>query len=477
MVSAINFTPVPSLARMFLATPEHKFIVVMGPIGSTKTTSCLMFLLMMAARQAPGPDGIRRTRFGIIRNTLVALKQTVLKDIMSLFGSMAEHRVQDNVIRFRVNDIDSEWMLVPLETPEDQKRLLSLQLTAIYINELREVDFDLAMYAFSRAGRFPSMQHGGVEVSHRFLLADSNMGTEGSRLYKFLEEEEHDEVLYVHQPDALGPDADWLQYLPTNYYNDLQIGANRAWVETHVHARWSFDLTGLPIFSDVFNYDWHVNKNNVGPIPGYPLLVGFDPGFNPAAVIGQLNHRGQLSIFDELHAPNCLLNTFLDNFVMPRVTMPGFELKPLSFIMDPSGINRHAVTGFSAYGMLKERKLEVTIATTNDIDPRLKAIERLLIETRGPSNNNGGAPLAAIKINPCCEVLIKGLSGAYRYKKKKLTGELEDKPEKKHPISDVIDALGYLGLGLGTSGFVETAGPMAKRGIGQQKDPTPRGWT
>lgn len=477
----LDFTPVSSVARLFTATPEHKFLFVLGPIGSTKTTTCLFFMLMTAARQAPSPDGIRRTRFAIIRNTLTSLKQTVLKDAMSLFGEIASWNGSDNTLRFRIADMDSEWLFMPLEHAEDQRRLLSLQLTAIYLNEIREIDFQLMISSFSRTGRYPSPKHGGVDVTHSFILGDSNMGTIGSELYQFLEEEDHPEVLYIHQPSALSPQADWRHFLRKHYYDDIQIGQTKAWIDTHVHSMWSHDLTGLPIFADVFNRNYHVSDEPLTTVHSYPLLVGLDPGFNPAAIVCQLNHRGQLRVYREIHAPNCLFSIFVNEHILPVVTLPGYSMKPLMFIMDPSGINRNAVTGLSPYGYLEEQGLDVTIASTNDIQPRISGIERLLVETRGIESNINPVPMPGIIIDPSCEILIRALSGEYRYKKRKLTGELEDKPEKKHPISDVTDALGYVALGLGSPVYAHKAKigryPTAAMAKPNYQQPSRRAWT
>lgn len=478
----LEFEPVGTLRDMFITGLVKKFIFVMGPVGSTKTTTCLYFLLMEAARQAPSPDGIRRTRYGIGRFTLASLKMTVLKDALSLFGRLAEWNGSNNTLTFKIADIHSEWIFLPMETEEDQKRLLSLQLTGVYINEVREVAFPLVMAAFSRTGRFPSTKHGGVPVTHRFLLADSNMGTINSDLYNFLEKEKNPNVLFIHQPSGKSPKADWLKYLPKDYYDDIQIGQTKAWIDTHVHSKWSLDLTGLPVFSTIFNYNFHVSEKPLHPIHAYPLIVGIDPGFNPAALIGQLTPRGQLRIYREIYAPNCLFGTFINTYVMPVAQMPGFALKPLYFIIDPAGINRNAVTGLSAYGVLQEMRFNVYLASTNDIDPRLKAIERLLVETRGfESNDDDAKQIPAILIDRSCDVLIRGLQGEYRYKKKKLTGELEDKPEKKHPISDVMDCLGYIGIGLGTASIARDMGPVSivnqMRGRAQYIPPPSKAWS
>ena len=47
---------------------------IRGPVGSGKTTACCIELLRRAQEQEPGPDGIRRTRWAIIRNTALTVR-------------------------------------------------------------------------------------------------------------------------------------------------------------------------------------------------------------------------------------------------------------------------------------------------------------------------------------------------------------------------------------------------------------------
>src|SRR5262245_18124837 len=107
---------------------NHFFRLLAGPYGSGKTTTNLMELLRRACEQWPGSDGIRRTRFVICRQTLTQLKNTVLKDAVAWFHPIAQWKVSESTMHFSFKDVSSEWLLLPLETPEDQRRLLSLQL-------------------------------------------------------------------------------------------------------------------------------------------------------------------------------------------------------------------------------------------------------------------------------------------------------------------------------------------------------------
>ena len=52
---------------------------IMGPFGSGKSTLCCVTILDLALKQAPGPDGVRRSRWAIVRQTYPELKTTTIK--------------------------------------------------------------------------------------------------------------------------------------------------------------------------------------------------------------------------------------------------------------------------------------------------------------------------------------------------------------------------------------------------------------
>ena len=89
----------------------------------------------MGQQGASPNDGKRYTRFAVIPQSLKDAKATVLKDIRGWFGPIADWRVSESTLYIEQGDIVSEWVFIPLDEPDDVKRLLSTQLTAAYINE------------------------------------------------------------------------------------------------------------------------------------------------------------------------------------------------------------------------------------------------------------------------------------------------------------------------------------------------------
>ena len=61
-----NYVHVPTIRRF--ALDEHRIRGIMGPFGSGKSSGCVHEIIRRAHEQKPGPDGIRRTRFAVVRN-------------------------------------------------------------------------------------------------------------------------------------------------------------------------------------------------------------------------------------------------------------------------------------------------------------------------------------------------------------------------------------------------------------------------
>src|ERR1700730_4598956 len=59
--------------------------IICGPVGSGKSKACNLKLWAIANAQAPGPDGIRRTRMAVVRTTYPELKTTTCRTFTDTF--------------------------------------------------------------------------------------------------------------------------------------------------------------------------------------------------------------------------------------------------------------------------------------------------------------------------------------------------------------------------------------------------------
>jgi len=145
--------------------------------------------------------GLDTQGFAVVRQTLKQLKDTVLKDIIVGWVASLVTKVQDNVVIIEFADVVSEWLLLPLEDAEDQRRLLSMQLTGAWMSEAIEMDVNLVAGIAGRCGRYPSGARG--TPSWFGIIADTNMPSEGSDWHKFMDiDQAEDWDIYI-QPGGL----------------------------------------------------------------------------------------------------------------------------------------------------------------------------------------------------------------------------------------------------------------------------------
>jgi hypothetical protein len=431
----------------------------------------VMELLCRAQQQAPDPsDGIRRTRAVIVRNTLPQLKTTCLKTILELIGPMVLWKEADKTIWIKFNDIESEWIFMPLDTPENVQRLLSLDITMAWMSELRELQPRILMDVLSRCGRYPSMAHGGP--TWHGLIGETNSFDEDSAWNKILEDRILDDKPlpttwgYFVQPGAREANAENIENLVRGYYDELIENNSQAWVDQYVDNRIAPSLAGEAVFRASFRDSFHVAKEPLVPIPGTMVLVGMDFGRHPACVLCQMDARGRLVVLDEVIGENIGVEQFVSTQLRPVLARPEYQRLPVGVVGDPSGIARSQIGEESVFAALKRLGLSAQPAQTNDIDPRLRAVEKWLLQQRDGS--------AAVLVSPVCSTLIRALRSKYRYTRKK-DGELHPVPDKTHPWSDIADAFQYACLGY--SGNVLARLVRVRRNAYSKGAPSAAGWT
>jgi hypothetical protein len=424
--------------------------LIAGPVGSGKTTACLFELFRRACEQAPAPDGFRYTRFAIVRQTLKQLKDTVLKDITGWLDGIASYKVSDNTVYISIGDVRSEWILIPLDSPEDQRRLLSMQLTGAWMSEAIEMDVGLVDALAGRLGRYPSAQLGGATWFG--MIADTNMPTEGSDWHKFMDVNVPPDWQIFIQPGGLEPGAENLNWLTQTtetlklpiddpkrlaqgrtYYERLARGHGADWVRRYVHAQYGNDPSGTAVFRESFNRSFHVVES-LTPVNGLPLIVGQDFGRDPCSVICQLDHKGRLLVLQEVVAEDIGLELHVEKALRPALFQERYLGRPVAMVGDPAGVSKSSIYEETTFDVLKRLGMNAFPAPTNDIDPRLRAIEAFLLAQRD------GGP-AILFDRDRCPVLIRAMAGGYRYAKTKqgVRKPLPDKNEYSH----IIDALQY----------------------------------
>lgn len=428
------YNPPGTIKRFHNSGAFGRFIV--GPLGSAKTFGMIMELFRVAATQAPAPDGKRYTRMAIVRNTLAQLKATTLPDIQQILRPIVNFHVTTSTVQIRAGDIVSDWMLIPLEEMEDQRRLLSTQLTMAAMEEFREINHGLLSAIAGRVGRYPNNLLGGCT---RFgVIGVSNPFADGSDWHKFLELDLPSDYAFFRQPSGLSPEAENVENLPPGYYQRLADSHDEAWSRVHIHGENGEDVSGQAVFRASFTPSLHLTKELI-PNRQRPLMVGMDFGRTPCALICQVDPQGRLLVFAEETSEDMGLQQFLQTKLKPLMMNERFGGMRHFVIADPAGRIKSQANELTLFDVLQDEGFVALPAPTNDIGQRLRAVEKLFLERRGSS--------AALLIDEeHCPTLVSALKLHYKYKRKK-TGDVNDLPEKSHPWSDVADALQYACLG------------------------------
>ena len=461
--------------------------LIAGPVGSGKTTACIMELLRRAVSQAKAADGYRYTRFAIVRQTLKQLKDTILHDCENWLQGISVWRVSEGVLHVEFNDVRSSWVFIPLENAEDQARLLSMQLTGAFLSETIEMDLDVLGPLSGRLGRYPSGAQ-GTPTWHGWI-ADTNFPTEMTPWQVYMENPPPD-IMIFKQPSGLSPQAENLNWLVQTeetiklpldhpirlaqgrrYYEKFveQFGVESDWVKRYVYAQYGDDPSGAAVFKNTFRSDFHIVSDTL-LIPGYPLLIGQDFGRNPWSLICQMDHLGRLIVHEEVPGTNVGLEKHINQSLRPRLYSGKYLGYKVALVGDPSGIAKGTIGEESCFEALQRLGFPAFPAPTNDIEPRLRAVEQML----GRQVNGGPALMISRTGAP---FLCRAMSGGYRFTKKK-TGALRTVPDKddKEGFSHVADDLQYVACVV-TGGIVPDITRRLRPRVKKRAAVSAAGWT
>jgi hypothetical protein len=433
----LAYVPPPTVERFMLDGHLVRFIV--GPVGSGKSMGCIMELLRRARQQVADANGRRSTRFALIRNTMQQLRTTVLSDVMQYLNPMLRYFVTDSTIQIRADledgtAVHSDWVMIPLDTKEDVRRLLSMQLTGAWINEVREVPYEIVSALLERLGRFPSKLNGGP--TWHGLIADSNPWDVDSPYHEALVLNPDPKWKLFHQPSGVSPEAENLENLPDGYYENAMSGSTEERIATQIRSEWGTSNAGQAVFRRSFDANTHVVDMETVVNPMRPLLVAMDFGRTPCALIGQVDTHGRYLIFEEIVTDDMGLHQMLAERLRPRLMNEPYAGKRSYVVADPAGAQRSQYSEETAFDVLKSHGFLAYPGATNDIPPRLLAVEKLL---RQQIMGQPGLQISRLG----CPVLIRAMASQYHYRRRR-DGHLDEKPEKNnHPYSDVADALQY----------------------------------
>jgi hypothetical protein len=461
----------------FIATPtQEEFMlsdafvrVLAGPIGGGKSVCCTHELFRWSTEQRPNGNGERKTRFLIVRNTADQLRSTVMKTVFDWFPPqhVGEWKATEKTLYIDVplpdgTRVKSEWMFIALDTPDDVRKALSLEATGLWGNESRELHKEVVEALLGRVDRYPSMKDGGA--TRAGALFDTNMPDQDTYWHNNMENPPANWSVHIQPPAIMkvtdfierygeepdperratafdgvdyctNPDSDNYANLSKKYYPNNIPGRTQDFLNVYLRCRYGRSLNGTPVYDQTFVEEFHLPEGELSPIRGenYPIVIGLDFGRTPAAVLGQLDHRGRVLVFDELVSENMGIEKFLSTKLKPHLFAhyAGF---PTVVAPDPAGWAKTQVGEVSPVDVVKAAGFTVAKPASNSIEPRIQAVERLL--TRQVDGK------AAFLVNRRCKTLVQGFKYGYRWRMDK-SGNLMDHTPDKNAYSHIHDALQY----------------------------------
>lgn len=426
---------------------------LMGPFGSGKSSACVWEVPLRGVKQRPGPDGVRRSRWVVVRNTFPQLKDTTIRTFHQWFPPQVfgqwKATDHDYIMRNVTADpneppAEIEVLFRALDRPEHVSNLLSLELTGGWVNEAREVPWAIIEAIQGRVGRYPAMRDGGPTWSGIWM--DTNPPDEDSEWYRFFESADHTEAVAnlaqvipgltvdtyakcFKQPSGLAPNAENKANLTPGYYERLCVGKKPEWIKVYVKGEYGFVMDGKPVFPE-YSDTFHCRECQT--IPDVPVYRGWDWGLTPACVFMQMQPSGRFVVVDELVATSMGADRFSDRVLEHSARFfPDTEFVDIG---DPAGAHKAQTderTCFEicwAKGILIEPGMQTPAM-------REESVRKPLRTVLGVSDD--GQPMPQFSLHPRCKMVRKGMMGGYHYRRMQVSGEkYADKPEKNawsHP--------------------------------------------
>ena len=435
--------------------------LVIGPYGSGKSTMCAHRIVRSTCRMPKWDSGQRRSRWAIVRNTSGELHSTTLQTWLTWFGDLGTIKKRQKPLlmyEHEFNDGDGivrlELIFIALDRPDDVRKIKSLELTGVYLNELSELPQNVLSHFKGRVnGRFPSRSF-CAEPHWSGIIADTNPPDEDHWIFRDFETNKTPSYTVFHQPSGLitddhgefvrdgegnylaNVDADNAKHLSGDYYPKLAEKQSQGFIKVYCGGKYGLVESGKRVYPE-FNYDIH-SVQTIDAIQGDPLYLGFDFGLTPACVVVQITPRGQVRVLKEYVAEDMGIKTFAKNIVIPQLAIDFPYNKVGGSEGDPSGAKGDEIMEeLSCIGELNSLGISTNAATTNDPDVRINSVRyflNLMVD---------GRPSFVISRDGC-PILVKGFMSGYHFKRMMISGDerYQDKPNK-NKYSHPHDALQY----------------------------------
>lgn len=433
----IHYQPPPTIQNFMQSDALVKGI--MGPVGSGKSSGCCWELFRRMCAQPKAPDGKRKSRWLVVRNTYAELLHTTIRTFQDWLppevfgGNFTRTPPMRQTLRF--NDVEAEVIFLALDRAEDAAKLRSFECTGAWVNEAALVPWEVVRTLLERIGRYPSVREGGAP--QRGVILDTNPPPEDHWWFQKFEIEKPDGWAVFRQPSGLSPQAENVAHLPPDYYQSIVAasGADPERIRVMVEGKYGTRPHGFAVFGTLWDEAKHVAMLPLAPLPltaGKSVVVGMDFGLTPAAVFLQQHAGGQWQILHELVADSVMGAEQFAPLLKQVIQQHFLPQQEFEFYGDPAGSQRSQADARTAFEVLRGQGLLVRAAPVQNLADRLGAVRAVLARADG------------MKVSPKCPRIRAALRGDYRYQELKTSDGIRalPTPEKNH-ASHVADALQY----------------------------------
>lgn len=472
----INYIAEPTPAKFH--TCDSFYRGVRGPVRSGKSTAMCIEIMNRARQQQPNQQGVRRTRWAVIRNTYRELEDTTLRTWLMwfpeyVFGTF-NRRTMTHVIQF--NDIHLEVMFRALDRPDDVAKLLSLELTGAWVNEAKEVPKAIIDVLGDRVEQYPPKMDEGCTWGGVFM--DTNSPDE-DHWWAELEAKPPKGWTFFAQPGALrevkgkfvpNPKAENIRNLNGghNYYIKRKEGKKDSYVRVYYCNQLGYVEEGKRVHPEYVDAI-HCSPSPLVPDPRDLVVVGLDFGLTPAAAFFSRRSNGQWWLFHEIATEDIGLKKFGERVLLPYILKNLMDFK-IEIYGDTHGNTR---------GQNDQR-------TPEQIFDALGLAIQMPSMEGGPTMRREAlsAPLSRIVdgepgllVDSSCRVIRKGLSSKYIYKRVQVVGDekFHDKPDKNF-WSHICEAAEHAMVGAGEGERLTRRPPTQQKKEPRLYDGNMQGW-
>jgi hypothetical protein len=439
--TSYSYEDVPTLAKFSQSNARTRGLL--GPFRSGKSSASVIEIATRAQEQEPGPDGVCRSRWIVVRNTFAQLEDSTIKTVLMWLPPQHYGKYNQTSHNYLVRGmpplfpggprVEFEIWFRALDRPDHVRNLLSVEVTGAWVNEAREIPWAIVDALDGRIGQYPPKHQGGPTWTGMWL--DTNPPDIDSKWYKFFEETKHDprRVEIFRQPDGLGPKAENLSNLPNpNYYKDLAYGKAAEWVKVYCRGQYGFVAEGKLVYPE---YADAIHCKAVDPVEGCTIIRSWDFGLTPACIFSQVLPDGRWLTFDEMVSDNMSVDEFGDE-VNEHCARAFRGKATFEDWGDPAGSIRVETDKKTSFDILRAKNIPIEPSVTQDPTLRQESVRKPL------RTLTAGEP--QFILHPRCKVLRKGFMGGYHRRRMSVSGpeRYSEKPEKNN-YSHPHDALQY----------------------------------